>query len=272
MATAEQQTTSAQACANCKKAQSKDLRLKGCAQCFAVLYCSKQCQIADWRTHKPACTKRKSEQENKAPQTSPGTATERAAIASSAAARDGARSIECAPWRAATMPAPPGDSTTRPAAGNPSKGMDNASPSDAKPKRGPAELNQERAGLKDRFKEGMAGIATAAQAATILQLVDRMSKMQDIRSERPWKETYRGLQEGHLRCVIAADGTIGSSPKYILNAAPIYVQWRVFDSNAPRGRQVLSVSSYFVCQLLHFQCLRRCLREGAFSSSTQSRV
>lgn len=43
-------------CANrtCKK---RDVPLKGCSECKAVKYCSKDCQLADWSSHKSECSK-----------------------------------------------------------------------------------------------------------------------------------------------------------------------------------------------------------------------
>ena len=44
---------------DCQKATSK---LFECAKCHRVLYCSKECQQADWKNHKKVCSS-KQEQE-----------------------------------------------------------------------------------------------------------------------------------------------------------------------------------------------------------------
>ncbi|KAI0533239.1 putative MYND domain protein [Xylaria digitata] len=45
-------------CNNCKKASSE---LKRCAKCSTTLYCSRDCQKADWKTHKKICGKQSHE-------------------------------------------------------------------------------------------------------------------------------------------------------------------------------------------------------------------
>ena len=38
-------------CANCNKTK----KLKKCARCTIVYYCSTECQKSHWKTHKPNC-------------------------------------------------------------------------------------------------------------------------------------------------------------------------------------------------------------------------
>jgi len=42
-------------CANCDVVESST-RFKSCARCESVSYCSKECQKAHWKAHKPLCT------------------------------------------------------------------------------------------------------------------------------------------------------------------------------------------------------------------------
>ncbi|EED16617.1 MYND domain protein, putative [Talaromyces stipitatus ATCC 10500] len=45
-------------CAGCKKSStSLSQPLKCCARCKETLYCSRECQTADWKTHKKSCNK-----------------------------------------------------------------------------------------------------------------------------------------------------------------------------------------------------------------------
>lgn len=47
---------SGQGCATCGKTERKDgAKLLNCARCMKVKYCSRECQRADWKTHKGAC-------------------------------------------------------------------------------------------------------------------------------------------------------------------------------------------------------------------------
>lgn len=42
-------------CFHCGLTQSMIVKLKHCKQCRSVAYCSKECQIADWKMHKSMC-------------------------------------------------------------------------------------------------------------------------------------------------------------------------------------------------------------------------
>jgi hypothetical protein len=42
-------------CARCGAQRSAELKMKVCAGCKTVLYCSKQCQAEDWEGHKGLC-------------------------------------------------------------------------------------------------------------------------------------------------------------------------------------------------------------------------
>ncbi|KAE8423524.1 hypothetical protein BDV36DRAFT_242754 [Aspergillus pseudocaelatus] len=45
------------ACKFCAKKSSNNITLKTCAKCKAQWYCSRECQKADWKTHKKTCGK-----------------------------------------------------------------------------------------------------------------------------------------------------------------------------------------------------------------------
>ncbi|KJK60933.1 MYND finger [Aspergillus parasiticus SU-1] len=45
------------ACKVCAKESSSDITLKRCAKCKTQWYCSRECQKADWKTHKKTCGK-----------------------------------------------------------------------------------------------------------------------------------------------------------------------------------------------------------------------
>ena len=55
--------TNIDACANCGKAESDDIKLKRCTACKMVRYCSRDCQVAHRPQHKKACKKRAAEVE-----------------------------------------------------------------------------------------------------------------------------------------------------------------------------------------------------------------
>jgi len=45
----------ARRCTNCAQAPPAGLKLSICGKCKSTLYCSRECQTADWASHKPAC-------------------------------------------------------------------------------------------------------------------------------------------------------------------------------------------------------------------------
>lgn len=55
-------------CHKCRKPESNDTRLRDCGRCKKVMYCSSECQLADWPDHKQVCIR-------------PPSAAERAALA-----------------------------------------------------------------------------------------------------------------------------------------------------------------------------------------------
>ncbi|KAI0485771.1 putative MYND domain protein [Xylaria cf. heliscus] len=57
-------------CNTCKKASSE---LKRCAKCTTTLYCSRDCQKADWKTHKKICGKQAHERTEAGSQSSAAT-------------------------------------------------------------------------------------------------------------------------------------------------------------------------------------------------------
>ncbi|KAJ3256722.1 hypothetical protein HK103_005217 [Boothiomyces macroporosus] len=42
-------------CLNCQLCNTKQLGNKKCGKCLLVAYCSRECQVADWKTHKVKC-------------------------------------------------------------------------------------------------------------------------------------------------------------------------------------------------------------------------
>lgn len=44
-------------CSACGKLESGATKLKQCARCKAAMYCSRECQVAAWPTHKAGCSK-----------------------------------------------------------------------------------------------------------------------------------------------------------------------------------------------------------------------
>jgi hypothetical protein len=51
----EQRCTGVQRCEGCGCKGSAEVRLKKCTACEKVVYCSRECQHADWRLHKVVC-------------------------------------------------------------------------------------------------------------------------------------------------------------------------------------------------------------------------
>ncbi|KAK0236398.1 hypothetical protein EDD85DRAFT_840489 [Armillaria nabsnona] len=44
-------------CAVCNKNESDAPNIKQCSSCKARMYCSRECQLSDWPTHKSECKK-----------------------------------------------------------------------------------------------------------------------------------------------------------------------------------------------------------------------
>ncbi|KAL0488889.1 hypothetical protein AKO1_015031 [Acrasis kona] len=44
-------------CATCNKPEKPEERLRNCSACKKVKYCSRECQVQDWKEHKLVCTK-----------------------------------------------------------------------------------------------------------------------------------------------------------------------------------------------------------------------
>jgi hypothetical protein len=42
-------------CGHCRKVEGRKGEFKRCSQCKQVAYCSRDCQKADWKSHKAAC-------------------------------------------------------------------------------------------------------------------------------------------------------------------------------------------------------------------------
>ena len=54
-ATAGPVPVAAATCDRCKKRESADLKLLVCSRCKTAVYCSRECQKGDWKTHKLRC-------------------------------------------------------------------------------------------------------------------------------------------------------------------------------------------------------------------------
>lgn len=66
-----------QQCANCAKAGTTENGLKRCAKCKTTLYCSRDCQKSDWKTHKKICASNaaRNATSSTAPSTAPSSAS-----------------------------------------------------------------------------------------------------------------------------------------------------------------------------------------------------
>lgn len=45
-------------CHNCDLEEPKDIKFQICSKCLSVVYCCRDCQVADWKKHKPECISR----------------------------------------------------------------------------------------------------------------------------------------------------------------------------------------------------------------------
>ena len=59
----QRHAAAAPCCSTCGAAASADTKLRKCAGCKAVRYCSTECQKAHWRAHRPACLAARGQQE-----------------------------------------------------------------------------------------------------------------------------------------------------------------------------------------------------------------
>jgi hypothetical protein len=51
----EKNKTNVYSCAVCNKPDSDQLKLKRCSRCHKVYYCSRECQVKDWKQHAASC-------------------------------------------------------------------------------------------------------------------------------------------------------------------------------------------------------------------------
>lgn len=56
---AAQQAATIPSCSKCNRQQQEGRPLQRCSRCEEVIYCSRECQVADWENHKPLCNKGK---------------------------------------------------------------------------------------------------------------------------------------------------------------------------------------------------------------------
>ena len=109
-------------CARCGAMRSAEMKMKACAGCKTVLYCSKQCQAEDWEGHKGLCRRLSQALASSAPKAAqqvaasppvgasnfftgvPNFAAAAPSIAPAAAAPAAASSSECTPAAEAAAP------------------------------------------------------------------------------------------------------------------------------------------------------------------------
>lgn len=50
-------------CAGCGAAEAAGQNFKKCSGCLKVYFCSRECQVANWKTHKPGCRRAAAERD-----------------------------------------------------------------------------------------------------------------------------------------------------------------------------------------------------------------